>query len=96
MATETIISIVFSIITVGVAVATFLIGRKTAAHTQGKEDGRLESDMNYIKERLDDIQKSQDDIFSRLNRNAERLTRVEESAKDTHNRIERLEAKVLK
>lgn len=52
--------------------------------------------MSYIKERLDDIQKSQDDIFSRLNRNAERLTRVEESAKDTHNRIERLEAKVLK
>ena len=93
MATETIISIVFSFVTVGVALATFLIGRKTAARDQGKEDGRLQADMEYIKERLDSIQKSQDSIFSRLNRNNERITRVEENVKDIYTRIEHLESK---
>lgn len=93
MATEAVISIVFSLLTVGVSVATFLIGRKTAARKQGKEDGKLEADMNYIKERLDSISKTQSGIFSRINRNDERIARVEENFKEVHGRLERLELK---
>lgn len=93
MATETIITIIFSFVTVVIGLATFLIGRKTAARDKGKEDGRLQANMEYIKERLDSIQKSQDGIFSRLNRNNERITRVEENVKDIYTRIEHLEDK---
>lgn len=93
MATETIITIIFSFVTVVIGLATFLIGRKTAARDRGKEDGRLQADMEYIKDRLDRIQKSQDSIFSRINRNDERIARVEENVKDIHTRIEHLEGK---
>lgn len=54
----------------------------------GTENGKQESDIEYIKRRTDDILLEQRNTSGTLGAHAERITRVEESVKQAHKRID--------
>lgn len=49
------LTILISIISIALAIATFFIGRMTATRKQGQESGQLLSDIGYIKRGMDDL-----------------------------------------
>lgn len=61
---------------------------------QGKKEGTLESDINYIKETTIDILREQKDTNYSINSLCERVARVEESVKSAHERIGRVSQEV--
>lgn len=69
------------------------LGRSKAVHEEGAEDGELRASVKYIRDGVDNLRveiKAQSQRYDAL---AERVTRVEESAKQAHNRINRLEGR---
>ena len=85
------ITILISIIGCAVAVATFFIGRTTAAKTAGKQDGTMLTEIGYIKANTDEIKAEQKEQRKTNSEYAQRLTAVEESAKSAHKRIDEIE-----
>jgi len=53
--------------------------------------GNLQSDVSYIKRRIDDVLLEQKEANKTLAEHSERLTRVEESTKQAHKRIDGIE-----
>ena len=88
---DTVTAIVIPVVTAVCTIASFLIGRQTAARKQGKEEGEIKSDIEYIKQRIDRLVANEDSIFSRINKNNERITRTEEKLEDTIRRLDRWE-----
>ena len=90
---ETWIAVVIPLITAVCTIASFLIGRNAASKNQGKYEGEIKADIEYIKTRIDRLFLHQDELFSKINKNTERLSRTEENVKEALKRIERLENK---
>ena len=58
------ISVLIGVAGLGVSVATFFIGRTTAARMNGSEDGEMKSDIKHIKESIDKQEAKLDGIVS--------------------------------
>lgn len=56
--------------------------------------GNLQSDVSYIKRRIDDVLLEQKEASKIIADHSERLARVEESAKQAHKRIDAVEQKI--
>jgi len=69
----------------------YLKGLRKEFKSEGKEDGELKANTEYIRRRVDDVLLEQRDLNKTMNNHAERLTRVEESVKQAHKRIDRIE-----
>jgi peptidoglycan hydrolase CwlO-like protein len=87
------LSIILPIIVGGCTIATFFIARSHDAHKKGKDSGKIASDVEYIKRRVDDVLYEQRETNKVLDKHAERITRLEESTKSAHKRISALENK---
>lgn len=89
-------------ITIGgvlVAMLTFLIGRQTAAKLDGKEQGKISTDLEYIKDSVNRIDKSLTDNVKRLEGRIDEQSaiaisisqlagRADEKAASAHKRID--------
>lgn len=62
------------------------------ARRDGKTDGALQSDVEYIKRGVDDIRVDMRLQGQKVDGLSERVTRVEESTKQAHKRLDRLGA----
>ncbi|EGW36448.1 hypothetical protein [Desulfosporosinus sp. OT] len=71
----------------------YLKGLKKDSYSAGTVRGTMETDMAYVKHRIDDVLLEQKDTNKSLNALSERVTRVEESAKSAHKRIDQIEEK---
>lgn len=91
MQAETIIAIV-SISGSICTIVSFLVGRNSAAKKSGFEEGKLETDISYIKSRLDEVLDKQTVNTQKLNEQQEHIARVEESTKQAHKRIDEIKA----
>lgn len=72
------------------AIATFLVGRLTASHQAGRETGEIKTDIKYIKESVSKLEQKVD----KHNEVIERTFRLEEQMKVANHRIKDLEDKV--
>lgn len=79
------IAVLISIIGVLLSVATFLVGRMTAAKTSGQEYGVMLTEIGYIKSGVDDMKKKMEQSDKRYIDLAERVTAIEEAMKIYHN-----------
>lgn len=61
--------------------------RKESAQ-EGRDNGKLEANTDYIRRRVDDVLFEQRELNKTVNVHAERLTRVEESSKQAHKRLD--------
>lgn len=87
MDASNVIAIIVSITGVVCTVSSFFIGRYASAKNTGEESGHLKADIQYIKERIDDILKVQKESASTLNMHWEHIARIDESVKQAHKRI---------
>lgn len=83
----TIFSILFGVI-------AFRRNNKSDDTENGKQMGAILSDMNYIKNGIDDIKRKQDKQDEQYVSVIERLSTVEQSAKQAHHRIDAIETKI--
>jgi septal ring factor EnvC (AmiA/AmiB activator) len=87
---ETAILVLIPILMAGCTIATFFIARSKDRHENGRQDGVIQTDIEYVKRRIDDVLLESRDINKRLDVYAERLTRVEESSKQAHKRLDEI------
>lgn len=87
-----------TIVTIVVGLSGLVLGwmgkakvSQTEAKQDGKTDGALQSDVEYIKRGVDDIRVDLRLHGQRVDGLAERVTRVEESAKQAHKRLDKIE-----
>lgn len=73
------------------ALATFFVGRFSAARSSGKDDGVLLTDMGYIKSGVDDIRREQREQAKTNIEVLTRLVAVEAAARQAHQRLDTLE-----
>lgn len=74
-----------------ISVATFFIGRTTAARANGTEDGEMKSDIKYIKAsidkqeiKLDEIVTNYEDVKLELEKLKGRIISLEQKVKMLH------------
>lgn len=85
------ITVLISVIGVLLSVATFFVGRMTAAKTDGIADGELKTDIKYIKasvdkqeKKLDGVVENYDDIKLELEKLKGRIIALEQKVEFLH------------
>lgn len=92
-------SAIAALVGMGIAVATFSVGRLSASNLAGKEAGALSADIKYIKESISRIEQRVDADISRLEGRADEVShqisglaqeaaRARETAKSAHHRLD--------
>lgn len=90
---------IMSAITLGAVVIgavvnlTSLVGKREA---KAAAEARLEAKLDTIYNKVDNIEKKQNNIEYTLQQHAERITIVEQSAKSAHHRIDAIEKREIK
>lgn len=78
------ITVVIAVLGCVLSVATFLIGRTSAAKSSGQEYGVMLTEIGYIKSGVDDMKKKMEQSDRRYMDLAERVTSLEEAMKIYH------------
>ncbi len=85
------ISALIGAVGLAISVATFFIGRTTAAKNSGAEDGEMKSDIKYIKtsidkqeSKLDEIVTNYEDVKVELEKLKGRIINLEQKIKLLH------------
>ena len=85
------ISVLIGVAGLAISVATFFIGRTTAARVNGSEDGEMKSNIKHIKEsidkqeaKLDGIVSNYEDVKVELEKLKGRLYTLEQKVKILH------------
>ena len=83
--------VLFPLVSVLLAVGTFVIGRMSSARQKGAADGELKADIKYIKNsvekqdaKLDGIVKNYDDVKLEIERLKSRLEALEKKVNFMH------------
>lgn len=90
----TIVSVIGVTSTVVFSYIAYLKGTKTESYSAGTVKGSQDANIDYIKQRVDDILLEQKDTNRTISKLTERVTRVEESTSSAHKRIDELERRV--
>ena len=85
-------SYVFALLGIAVSAATFFAGRRSASKQEGVENGRVLTEIGYIKSGIDDIKRKQEKADTQYVEIISRVTALEASAKQAHRRLDRMEA----
>lgn len=88
------VTILISLLSVAMTIASFFIGRMTATRKQGQENGQLLSDIGYIKRGMDDLKS---EIKEERKHTGEMERTIAEHGRDIKSafgRIERIEEKM--
>ncbi len=85
------ISVLITVAGLGISVATFFIGRTTAAKSAGQMDGEMKADVKYIKssvekqeKKLDSVVENYDDVKLEIERLKGRLKALEQKVEMLH------------
>jgi len=89
--TVAVISVIVAIFGLSIAAKNYNRFVSRDSREENQTEGELQSDVSYIKRRIDDVFLEQREANKTLAEHSERLTRVEESAKQAHKRIDGLE-----
>ena len=88
------VNTIITIAGVGVAIATFFIGRMSAGRNDGREWGELKSDLKHIKDDVKEIKDTMSTSVSELRKEiADERKARKESLEKVYIRIEKLEEK---
>ena len=79
---------VLTIFTGVLAIVTFFNNRKKDNHTDGEADGKLQSDLNYIKATLQEIKSNTHEISKQLDNHSIAIAEAKQSLKSAHKRID--------
>lgn len=93
MTIEAIIGVLAGIAGVVFGCVAFFRNKKSDDTAGGKKDGIVLTELGYIKSGVDDIKRKQEKQDEQYVVVVSRLTAVEASAKEAHNRLDRLEDK---
>lgn len=84
-------SVLIAILGLVISIATFFIGRTTAARNNGIQDGEIKSDIKYIKssvekqeKKLDSVVENYDDVKLEIERLKGRLKSLEQKVEMLH------------
>lgn len=88
-----IIGALMTVISIGVAVMTFYFNRKKDSLGDGEFKGKMETDIKYIKDGIDDLKDDYKDIKDDIRDLDHRVTLVESSVKSAHHRLDEKEEK---
>lgn len=83
-----IIGALMTVISIMVAVFTFYFNRKKESTTDGEFRGKMESDIKYIKDGVDDLKNDYRDVKDDIRDLDHRVTLVESSVKSAHHRLD--------
>lgn len=85
------VSALIAVAGLAVSVATFFLGRTSAAKSAGQSDGELKADIKYIKssvekqeKKLDNVVESYDDVKLEIERLKGRLKALEQKVEMLH------------
>jgi peptidoglycan hydrolase CwlO-like protein len=85
------VSVLIAVVGLGISVATFFLGRTTAAKSAGQSDGELKADVKYIKssvekqeKKLDSVVENYDDVKLEIERLKGRLKALEQKVEMLH------------
>lgn len=85
------VSVLIAVVGLGISIATFFIGRMTAARSSGAADGELKADIKYIKSsvekqetKLDSVVESYDDVKLEIEKLKGRLGALEQKVRMLH------------
>lgn len=95
---------IVTLISVGIGIATFFIGRVSAGHNKGREMGEVRKDVSYIKESVMRIEGQAEKNMTRMegridalatsvNKADDAAREALQSAKSAHKRIDVIEGK---
>jgi hypothetical protein len=84
------ISVLIAIAGLLLAVVTFVVGRNTAAKSDGKQDGQILTELGYLKSNTDDIKRRLDDQDRRYTEMLVTVTGLERDMKTAYMRIDEL------
>lgn len=82
------VNVLIAVIGIALSVATFFIGRTSAAKQRGERDGTILTEIGYIKSNTDEIKRRMDEQDKRYVDVITRLTKVEASAAQAHKRLD--------
>lgn len=88
-----IIGALMTVISILVAVFTFYFNRKKEADGAGEFRGKMETDIKYIKDGIDDMKDDFRDVKDDIHDLDHRVTLVEASVKSAHHRLDEREEK---
>lgn len=88
-----IIGALMTVISILVAVFTFYFNRKRDANSDGEFRGKMETDIKYIKDGIDDLKDDYRDVKDDIHDLDHRVTLVEASVKSAHHRLDEKEEK---
>ncbi len=78
------VSVLIAVLGCVISVATFFIGRVTAAKNSGQEMGVLMTDIGYIKSSVDDVKKKMEQEDDRYIKLSQRVTVLEQKVELYH------------
>ena len=67
-----------------ISVATFFIGRTTAAKNNGRETGQVLSELGYIRKGVDGLERKLEKVEEQYNKLDKRVARLEEAMRIYH------------
>ena len=83
--------LLLAIVSVLLAVSTFITNRKKDTKNAGAQEATLHADLKYIKELLQDVRSDMKELTKSIDQHSERIAKCEERLKSAFSRIELLE-----
>lgn len=90
------LTVLISLLSVAMTIASFFIGRFTATRKQGQENGQLLSDIGYIKRGMDDLKAEIKEERKHTGEMSQLIAEHGRDIKSAFNRIEKLEEKMAR
>lgn len=84
--------LLLGVVSVALAVSTFVNARKKDTKNAGAQEATFSSDLKYIKELLQDVRSDMKALTKTIDQHSERIVKCEEQLHSAFLRIERLEA----
>ena len=83
--------VLLSVVSVMLAVSTFINARKKESKSEGAQEASFHSDLKYIKELLQDVRSDMKELTKSIDQHSERLAKCEEQLASAFRRIARME-----
>ena len=93
---QTVILFAFTIVNGLIGVSTYLSTRKKEGHNDGQQVGIILTNLDNLKESINEVKADLKYLKNQDNNFVEQLTRVESSCEEAHKRIDKIEATVNK
>ena len=84
--------LLLAIVSVVLALSTFINARKKDNKSEGAQEATFHADLKYIKELLQDVRSEMKELTKSIDQHSERIAKCEERLRSAFHRIEQLES----